>query len=352
MDPEALRARLERARLAQSHGDNGRTVKGTGNHLQPGALTAKVATPEGASARPAEMNRLAHQVSYRQRDQIGPARGLLSEDGPLLAASSAPKTPPSVPMGRYGSLAGRVAELRKIPYKPQREPYENLTVDALRMAAASSPLAWLYRYGADLARSPRPQDSSAIEDRFGEDYCIAENGMMTCRFPGTGLVTRPFPQEDLPDRISAADINAHQYLRSTEAGSMEGLREGVVEDPTPGAYDRPATAEGTPNDALPPFFEGWRGAASPVRSIHMTDPKTGLDYVLNVTRKGHPLYPGVVLRIVRPAGQGHAIIDNYGVGASLAQSPASPLADMFADYWWPNDQGIIAKALEKNYNPR
>ena len=218
-------------------------------------------------------------------------------------------------MGRYGNLAQVGATLRAKPHTPQREPYDNwLTNEAHtlpdhpeRLPQPLDLLVPLYRYGMHAVQPPRRQDSPAIEDRFGDNFCIAESGMMTCRFPGTNIVTQPFPQGDLPARISAADINAHQYQRSTDAPSMAGLSQAVVENPTPGAYDRPATPAGTPNDAVPPKWEKDRVAASPVISYRMTDPQSGLDYVLNATQRGHPLYPGVVLSIARLAGQGHAM---------------------------------------------
>lgn len=129
---------------------------------------------------------------------------------------------------------------------------------------------------------------------------------------------------------------------------MVGLSQAVAENPTPGAYDRPATPEGTPNDAVPSDWEGSWGAASPVLSYHMKDPQSGLNYVLNVTRKGHPLYPGAVMSVVQPAGLGHAMIDTYGVGTSLAQSPANLRRDGFADYWPPRDREILARQKQKD----
>jgi hypothetical protein len=259
-------------------------------------------------------------------------------------------------MGRYGNLAQVGATLRAKPHTPQPEPYDNwLTNEAHtlpdhpeRLPQPLDLLVPLYRYGMHAVQPPRRQDSPAIEDRFGDNFCIAESGMMTCRFPGTNIVTQPFPQGDLPARISAADINAHQYQRSTDAPSMAGLSQAVVENPTPGAYDRPATPAGTPNDAVPPRWEKDRVAASPVISYRMTDPQSGLDYVLNATQRGHPLYPGVVLSIARPAGQGHAMIDTYGVGTSLAQSPANLWSGTFANYWPLRDREITARQQKKD----
>lgn len=286
----------------------------------------------------------------------GPTRGLGSGEVLPVASDPTPATPPDPPMGRYGNLAPSGAALGAKPYTPQREPYDNRVTNAAhalldhpdRLPQPFNLLVPLYRYGMYALQPPRSQDGPAIEDRFGDNFCIAEDGMMTCRIPGAGIVTQPFPQGDLPARISAADINAHQYRRSTDAPSLAGLSQAVAENPTPGAYDRPAAPEGTPNDAVPPNWEGAPGAASPVISYRMTDPQSGLDYVLNVTQRGHPLYPGVVLSIARPAGQGHAMIDTYGVGTSLAQSPANLDRDRFADYWPPRDGEITARQPRKD----
>jgi hypothetical protein len=190
-----------------------------------------------------------------------------------------------------------------------------------------------------------PRDSADIERRFGRDVCIASDGMVTCRIPGTGLVTPPFAQrKDWPDRLGPSDPDFHYYNKSVEAPRMAGLLQALTDDPAPGAEDQPATPQGTRNNATPPGQGPASWFWSPVQSFVMTDPRSGARYVFNATLPGHPLHPGFVARVIRPAGQGRAIVDNIGAGAGIAQSSANPLADYFSSFWSPTTQEAIDRA--------
>src|SRR5438309_11889075 len=71
------------------------------------------------------------------------------------------------------------------------------------------------------------------------------------------------------------------------------------------------------------------GNFGPVRSYSTVD-QNGNPIVVNVTLKGHPLYPGYVVRYTTLGPDGHTILNNEGVGAGLWQSNSSP--DWFRNF--------------------
>lgn len=103
----------------------------------------------------------------------------------------------------------------------------------------------------------------------------------------------------------------------------------IAKHPTPGD-SRPASSEGTWNDATPPEFSAspWR---SPVRSYSTTF--NGLPAVVNVTLPGHPLFPGWVVRY-----QTDGIMHNFGEGTGFLQDQSSPwrrdMADSLINSTW------------------
>src|SRR6185503_9356050 len=70
-------------------------------------------------------------------------------------------------------------------------------------------------------------------------------------------ISVPFPTpRGWPKKLSSEHLFGHKYEKSVSAGPdssslAEPLRNEVIADPTPG-HDKPATREGTPNDATPP----------------------------------------------------------------------------------------------------
>jgi hypothetical protein len=128
----------------------------------------------------------------------------------------------------------------------------------------------------------------------------------------------------------------------------------VINRPTPGS-PRPASAGGTLNDATPSlwsnFFNAMEIAAydkvipgeySPVRSYATVD-QNGDPIVVNVTLKGHPLYPGYVVRHATTGPDGHTILNNEGVGAGWLQSSSSPrgVRNFINNQWGGQSQDII-----------
>ena len=103
---------------------------------------------------------------------------------------------------------------------------------------------------------------------------------------------------------------------------------------------RPASPEGTPNEATPSGaayniaaglaalgsrfapYEADIRRIGPAKS-YLTRDQSGMQVVVNVTEPGHPLYPGVVIRSVTESPSG-ATIWNEGTGRGRLQGPDGP----------------------------
>lgn len=131
------------------------------------------------------------------------------------------------------------------------------------------------------------------------------------------------------------------------------LMQGVTERPTPGPsyLSRPATPQGTLNEATPePFYSLYLGgsrlpAGTPLSSVtsYLRHDKDGNPVVVNVTQPGHALFPGYVMHCIIQTPEG-ARIQTEGEGLSTWQAPDRPewlqkrLSD---DTWTPYQQTIL-----------
>jgi hypothetical protein len=139
------------------------------------------------------------------------------------------------------------------------------------------------------------------------------------------------------------------------------MRQDVINLPTPGPPKlvRPATPEGTLNEATPEWLYnlltlpslGGRSVVpygkmiNPVRSYLTTD-QNGRQIVVNVTEPGHMLHPGYVVRYVTPS-DGGPTIQNEGEGSGLLQgsfSQRTPLAGLISSAW----EGLYRKHLNRS----
>jgi RHS repeat-associated protein len=182
--------------------------------------------------------------------------------------------------------------------------------------------------------------------------CASAGGMLTCTMAGSGSTfTVPSPA-GFPARIAPGDTNHHAYdiQVQTQLASTPALIQGVINSPTPGPsyLIRPATPQGTNNEATPPLayhlFLGGAGMAAgaplnPVKS-YATNDQWGNTLVVNVTQPGHALFPGVVVRQVQRTDTG-TIIRNEGEGTGALQAPGSPFADTINGVWRSQSQQII-----------
>lgn len=134
----------------------------------------------------------------------------------------------------------------------------------------------------------------------------------------------------------------HNYDKpvSTSGKCQKGdLMQLIINNPTPGASNLPATASGAPNNAAPSNF--WIQTASPVIS-YLTYDSAGDQVVVNVTQPGHPLFPGYVVRVIKPGPGGALTVHNYGEGWGFKQSIFDPLfANSINNVWTSQTQDLI-----------
>ena len=175
--------------------------------------------------------------------------------------------------------------------------------------------------------------------------CVSADGTTRCTpyKQGDGLpqeIVFPTPDE-WPDHTSDTSFWAHEYRYESPTGKSEqSVQQSIVNDPTTGD-DRPTTPEGTPNDAGPQ--SGLRNlltyiSDSPVRSHTFVDDK-GNTWTVNVTEKGHPLFPGFVLR---GAVDGKIITYGQGVGKLQAGGAVSQL--IIDNVWLDQNQANLDNA--------
>jgi hypothetical protein len=195
----------------------------------------------------------------------------------------------------------------------------------------------------DLGNKRPPGYSSNVEiDGRPEGWsCTAKDGMVSCSVPGFGTFPS-FPRpEGWPDTISSESPNAHFYDEQVVAPPLGGLLQAIIDHPTPGT-SRAATPEGSYNDATP----GRQGndpriAASPVDSYVLPMPDTGRRVVMNVTRDGHVLWPGIVFRIVEKKPDGRMVVHNVGIGAGALQKPDTYTAAELKSIWPQQTRGLF-----------
>lgn len=186
-------------------------------------------------------------------------------------------------------------------------------------------------------------------DPDGRD-CVSTDKTTRCSVPVTGSripVTVSFPTPaGWPARIDASQNNYHSYDKKVSAGAgsagkANDIRGAIARDPTPG-NDRPASPQGTPNNASPQ--NGLMGIPgrmrdSPVLTYARQD-ANGNAVTVNVTQPGHPLFPGYVARIVNTAG-GQSVVHNVGEGTGWLQSSTSPFANAINEVWIRQTQDVL-----------
>jgi len=161
--------------------------------------------------------------------------------------------------------------------------------------------------------------------------CVAVGATVNCFVGpdyGGGFISFPRP-EGWPDYIVPLDRHYHFYDKFTELPpgvDEECISDWVRKNPTPWPGN-PATAEGAPNQASPPWIR--RAVPNPVLSYATT--YKGAPAVVNVTQPGHRLFPGYVLRVTIDG-----VAHNFGEGTGALQGPSSPtiVADAINNAWY------------------
>jgi RHS repeat-associated protein len=169
--------------------------------------------------------------------------------------------------------------------------------------------------------------------------CVSRNGTTNCVAKdrdGNKIYDVSFPTP--PDWTDFADtsLDYHFYCKAADAGRvpLSSLEDWLRRNPTPAPSQSPATPSGTPNDATP--WIGGRFSSSglsPVLSFWVTNQVTGRKAVVNVTRSGHRLAPGIVVREVSPTLFGTTAIASCGEGTGWLQAPGSWTADILNSVW-------------------
>jgi RHS repeat-associated protein len=171
-------------------------------------------------------------------------------------------------------------------------------------------------------------------------WCHATNGNVMCQPAGGPVIN--FPQPDgWPSSIVPWQFNFHRYNKHSTYTNVDAdcIRRYIRDNPTPG-NNRPATLQGTPNDATP---NDWRsgGGPSPVMSYELT--YRGSPVIVNVTIPGHPLWPGYVARTVVTDGNS-VTINNFGEGLNWKQNDLVPFNDWLIndEFYAQNDKAAAA----------
>ncbi|MFM9863977.1 MAG: RHS repeat-associated core domain-containing protein [Micropepsaceae bacterium] len=158
-------------------------------------------------------------------------------------------------------------------------------------------------------------DPMNATDPSGKD-CESTKGTTTCT---TADYTVRFKTPAGFKDFKSTDKGYHRTNEKVKArGNDKKTTEKFVKDhPTPG-NPKPATPEGTRNDATPCPLCGVV-PENPVVSYSTTNEKTGNPVVVNVTLPAHNLAPGIVVREVNETPDGSEI-NNYGEGTGWPQA--------------------------------
>jgi hypothetical protein len=70
-------------------------------------------------------------------------------------------------------------------------------------------------------------------------------------------------------------------------------------------------------------------------------PDTGRRVVMNVTRDGHVLWPGIVFRIVEKKPDGRMVVHNVDIGAGALQKPDTYTAAELKSIWPQQTRGLF-----------
>jgi hypothetical protein len=176
--------------------------------------------------------------------------------------------------------------------------------------------------------------------------CTAAEGTLGCMTPQGRKFAVEAPLS-FPPRLGPEVDQSHYYSvpDGPSPAPREDLEQGIVNVPTPGPRDlvRPATSEGTLNEATPEadyrLLLIRRGLpygtlVNPVRSF-LTKDQWGNPIVVNVTQPGHALHPGYVARYVTSSDKG-STIQNEGEGLGALQGPVAQrlgIADWISSFW-------------------
>jgi hypothetical protein len=195
--------------------------------------------------------------------------------------------------------------------------------------------------------------------------CSSAGGLTTCDNNWIGGPTVSFPTPlNWPGDFDHDSSLSHEYdIQVTASGASSGsIMKQIIANPDPFSPNAPATASGSSNNATPSrlqfgfdFIGGMspgsvvdgplpEGGMNPIKSYVRSDPQTGQDSVVNVTREGHTLFPGIVTRWTENRSDGTVIVHSTGQGLAPPQSAWSPIASDIKSAWVDSSDEAIHDA--------
>jgi len=151
--------------------------------------------------------------------------------------------------------------------------------------------------------------------------------------------------------------NRSVYVEGLNSIEINKLRLYIIMHPTPSPKAQSATYSGVFNLANPATT--WRSYLAETKTfIHqmpdnvysvLRSGDSGFPWVVNITRPGHSLYPGIVIRGVQDLGGGKVIIHNYGEGVGNLQS-FGPLSNgLVNNIWFGETEKALHYATGRSY---
>ena len=179
--------------------------------------------------------------------------------------------------------------------------------------------------------------------------CESTGGEFSCTSPG-GTSFGPLPApKGFPATIGPDSGSHHQYrYESAPFYNPKEVMRQAIERPTfgPGHLNRPATREGTANEATPEHYHSIAEAVKAATGMHgfpvgpvksrVTEDQHGNTVVVNVTEPGHVLFPGYVVHSIVKSDDGSYRLVTEGEGLGLLQSKQAPekLRDIINRQTW------------------
>lgn len=196
-----------------------------------------------------------------------------------------------------------------------------------------------------------PPPTAALVQRDGREYIRitpSNQDWPAFEIPNTVGVTEGFTMNPSLNPFDPSHTYSVESATSIPfADGRDLTSQALTENPTPGD-DRPASPDGTKNDAL---FWGQGNVNSYV--VPSSDPTRFTDTIVNYTHDDHLLSPGFVLRRGMLAEDGTVTLQTWGEGAGWMQHWATRTwRDVNWGVWEWNQGQIEDTVLERLNQPR
>jgi RHS repeat-associated protein len=142
--------------------------------------------------------------------------------------------------------------------------------------------------------------------------CVPNGEKLNCDPPGDEIGSYTIPRPEGHPGVLSTDGYYNQYkIESSTPGTgkilLEEITNSVINNPTPGWYDQPASPDGTLNDAGINVFATTGSWGDQVRSYSTVD-SNGNTVVVNLSMPGnHVFHPAVVSQVIRQDNRGTSV---------------------------------------------